>query len=163
VLVKFVEPRSVMKLIRFWPPYFGAGIYVKSVNKDFTVVETRMKHRFFNTNYVGTHFGGSLYSMCDPFLMFILLHHLKKDHIIWDKSASIQYLRPAKGEVRAIFKVALEEIESIKKKCLASFSIEPKYEIEVLDSKDNVVAIVSKTLYVRRKDAKELFRARKTV
>lgn len=160
MLIKFIEPRNILKLIRFWPPYFGAGIYVKSVNREFTEVETRMKLRFFNTNYVGTHFGGSLYSMCDPFIMFILLHHLKEEHIVWDKKASIEYLRPAKGEVRAVFKVSLEEIETLKKDCLSSFSVEPKYQIEVLDSENQIVALVSKTLYVRRKDAKRLFKER---
>lgn len=163
MLINFIDPCSVLKLIRFWPPYFGAGIYVKSVNKEFTEVETSMKLRFFNTNYVGTHFGGSLYSMCDPFLMFILLHHLRDEHIVWDKSASIQYLRPAKGEVKALFKVTSNEVEEIKKNCLNSFSVEPKYEIEITDSENKVVAIVSKTLYVRRKDAKKLFKSKESV
>ena len=70
-----------------------------------------MKLRFWNTNYVGSHFGGSLYSMTDPFYMFILLEHLKKDHIIWDKSADIEFLRPAKGEVKAIFEINESDLE----------------------------------------------------
>ncbi len=157
MLINFIEPRTILKLIRFWPPYLGAGIYVKSINEVFTEVEVRMKQRFFNTNYVGTHFGGSLYSMCDPFLMFILLHHLKDEHIVWDKGASIDYLKPAKGEVRVVFKTSLEEIESIKKECLHSFSFEPKYVVEILDKENKVVARVNKSLYIRRKDAKTLF------
>ncbi|ATH08909.1 tetrameric acyl-CoA thioesterase [Halobacteriovorax marinus] len=158
MLINFIEPRKILKLIKFWPPYLGAGVYVKSISEDFTEVETRMKQRFYNTNYVGSHFGGSLYSMCDPFLMFILLHHLKDEHIVWDKSASINYLRPAKGEVRAKFYVSLEEIESIKKACLNNFSYEPEYTVEIIDSENKVVASVNKVLYVRRKDAKRLFK-----
>lgn len=157
MLINIISPRKVLKLIRFWPPYLGAGIYVKHISKDFTMVESRMKLRKYNTNYVGTHFGGSLYSMCDPFLMFILLHHLKKDHIVWDKSASIDYLRPARSEVRAQFEVSLEQIEAVKSKCLNSFSTELHFKIDVKDSSNEVVAVVSKTLYIRRKDAKELF------
>ena len=158
MIIKFVKPSVILKLIRFWPPYFGAGIYVQSTNSNLTAVKVGMKHRFFNTNYVGTHFGGSLYSMCDPFLMFMLLHHLRKDHIVWDRSASIEYLRPAKGEVSVSFKITLEEIKRIEEGCLNSFCVEPEFNLDVLDNNGVIVARVRKKLYVRRKDAKVLFK-----
>ena len=61
----------MMRLIKFYPPYLGARIAVESVNKDFTEIVVKMSLSSWNRNYVGTHFGGSLYSMCDPFFMFI--------------------------------------------------------------------------------------------
>lgn len=59
--------------LNFYPPYFGAGIRYKKIGKDFTHFQLSMKLHWWNRNLVGTHFGGSLYSMCDPFYMLILM------------------------------------------------------------------------------------------
>ncbi|MCB9092573.1 MAG: DUF4442 domain-containing protein [Halobacteriovoraceae bacterium] len=147
-----------MKFIRFWPPYFAAGVSVESINKDFNEINVKMVQNKLNTNYVGTHFGGSLYAMCDPFYMFILLHHLKEDHIVWDQAAKIDFIKPGKGTMRAKFTIPLEEIEDLRKQALQNFNLKPIYHCEVIDKNDDVVAKVEKFLYVRRKDAKERFK-----
>jgi acyl-coenzyme A thioesterase PaaI-like protein len=136
----------------------ASGVAVESFNEDLTEVTVRMKQYFFNTNYVGSHFGGSLFSMTDPFIMFMLLHHLKKDHIVWDQGASIEFVKPAYGKVRAFFITPNERIEEIKKECLEDFSTRPEFIVEIKDKNDDIVARVTKTLYVRRKDAKERFK-----
>ena len=41
--------------------------------------DVEMKLRIWNQNYVGTHYGGSLYSMADPFYMLMLMHNLGRD------------------------------------------------------------------------------------
>ena len=58
--------RLMIRAINVWPPFFGAGIRVKW-SPDNKAVDVEMKLRFWNRNYVGTHYGGSLYSMADPF------------------------------------------------------------------------------------------------
>ena len=157
MIINFITPQLVVKLIGLWPPYLASRISVESVNSDMTEIVVQMKQSFFNTNYVGTHFGGSLYSMCDPFYMFILLHHLKKDHIVWDQDAKIEFLKPGKGTVKAQFKVTKEIIEEIKSQTLNTFSIKRSFECNVVDAEGNIVAKVQKGLYIRRKDAKTRF------
>ncbi len=152
-----VPVNIVLKLMRFWPPYLGAGVVVEKCNKDLTEIIVRMKQTPLNTNYVGVHFGGSLYSMCDPFYMFMLIQQLRDDHIVWDKAAFIDFIRPGKGTVRAHFKLDLKEVEDIKKQALENFSVQPKFECEITDEKGDVVARLEKHLYVRRKDAKKRF------
>ena len=46
-----------------WPPYVGAGIRVRHIAPDFRSVTVDMRLRWSNRNYIGSHFGGSLYSM----------------------------------------------------------------------------------------------------
>ena len=147
-----------MKLISFWPPYFFSGISVEKVNDDFTSITTKMKQYWFNTNYVGTHFGGSLYSMCDPFYMFILLHHLGRDHIIWDKSSSIDFIKPGEKTVHATFTVNQKEIGKIRERALGEFSFNVEFNTAVVDEKGCAIAQIKKILYVRRKDAKNRFK-----
>lgn len=154
---KLITPRKILKLLSYWPPYLASGVSVLDVNKEVTRITVGMKLRPYNRNYVGTHFGGSLYSMCDPFYMFILLQHLSKEHIVWDKAACIEFVRPGKGLVRATFEVMPQEIDQIAKQALDQFKVEPEFETTILDEKDRVIAKVQKRLYVRRKDAKNRF------
>ncbi len=79
-----------------WPPYFGAGIRIEHVNEDFRYVRVALKRSWYNSNYVGTQFGGSMYSMTDPFFMLILINNLGKDYIVWDKAARIEFIKPGK-------------------------------------------------------------------
>ena len=155
---KKLTPRHIMSLLPYWPPYFGTGIGIDSFNEDYTSITVSLKQRVWNTNYMGSHFGGSLYSMCDPWFMFILIHHLGQDHIVWDKSASIQFLRPGTGKVTAKFEIPMSEIERIRQVAKSEYRQKPKFICEVKDEADKVVAIVEKEIYVRRKDAtKEQF------
>ena len=78
--------------MRWWPPYLGAGVKVDHVDASLNTIKVSMRLDRRNRNYVGTHFGGNLYSMCDPWYMFILLERLGSDFIVWDKAASIEFL-----------------------------------------------------------------------
>ena len=149
--------KTVIRIMNWWPPYFGAGVRVKLLDENSLKIKVSMPLRKLNSNYVGVHFGGSLYSMCDPFYMFMLIQQLRDDHIVWDKAAFIDFIRPGKGTVRAHFKLDLKEVEDIKKQALENFSVQPKFECEITDEKGDVVARLEKHLYVRRKDAKKRF------
>jgi hypothetical protein len=50
-------------LMNIWPPFLGAGIRVKRLQSDWREIDVEMKLRRWNSNYVGTHYGGSLYSI----------------------------------------------------------------------------------------------------
>jgi len=77
--------------LNLYAPFLGAGIRVKRLAPGWKEVDVEMKLRWWNANYVGTHYGGSLYSMTDPFLMVMLIENLGRDYIVWDKSATIRF------------------------------------------------------------------------
>ncbi len=141
---------TVLKVINFYPPLFFAGIKLKKVNADKTQLTVQMKLNIFNKNMFGTHFGGSLYAMCDPFYVFIIATHLKKDYIIWDKSACINFVRPGKGKVQAIFEIPKEELEKIKNEVDAGKK-NFFFETEITDEENKIVAKVRKEVYIRKK------------
>jgi acyl-coenzyme A thioesterase PaaI-like protein len=142
----------MMRLLSLYPPYLGAGIRVRAA-ADLRTFEVRMKLSRFNRNYVGTQFGGSLYSMCDPFFMLILAEALGRGYIVWDKAATIRFRRPGRGAVRATFHIPPARIAEIRAAADAQGKIEPTFEVAVLDDAGEVVAEVEKLLYVRKKDA----------
>src|SRR5262249_42185897 len=106
--------KRLQRLLRFYPPFLGAGIRISHVSEDMRTIEVRMPLHFWNRNYVGTHFGGSLYAMCDPFFMLILINHLGPDYVVWDKSAAIRFKKPGSGTMKAVFHVPPERIEEIR-------------------------------------------------
>ena len=146
-----LKKRLFFKLLNFYPPYLGAGVRVRAA-PDLRTFDVEMRLRLWNRNYVGTHFGGSLYTMCDPFYMLILFEALGRDHVVWDKAAKIRFRRPGRGKVRAHFHVSEEEIDEIRKRAAKEATVEPVFSVKVLDADDQVVAEVEKLLYVRRKD-----------
>jgi acyl-coenzyme A thioesterase PaaI-like protein len=156
-MIKLISPRTALRLISYWPPYFFSGVRVIEVNESITSVKVKLTSRFWNKNYIGTHFGGSLYAMTDPFYMFILLHNLKVDHIVWDISAEIQFIKATDKPVTAHFQIDVSEIEKIKAQALQQFKVIAHFSTDIVDSDGTVVAKVRKGLYVRRKDAKTRF------
>ncbi|MCW3481107.1 DUF4442 domain-containing protein [Neisseriaceae bacterium JH1-16] len=144
-------PRLARLLINLWPPFLGAGIRVRAISADWRDVTVAMKLRLGNRNYVGVHFGGSLYSMTDPFFMLMLIQTLGRDYIVWDKSGSIDYLKPGRGTVSARFMVDEAMLATIREMTATGDKYLPQLQVDVVDEQGEVVARVHKTLYIRRK------------
>ena len=137
-----------------WPPFAGAGIRLVRLDADWRALDVEMKLRFWNSNYVGTHYGGSLYSMTDPFYMLMLIENLGREYVVWDKAATIRFKKPGVGKMRAEFRVSEEQINGIRESLKTERKVEPVFLVEVRDEGGGVVAEVEKILHVRRKDGK---------
>ena len=146
--------RKNMRLyMNIWPPFSGAGIRVVRLDRDWREIDVEMKMRFWNANYVGTHYGGSLYSMTDPFYMLMLIANLGAEYIVWDKAATVRFKKPGVGKMRAEFRLTGEQIHEIRERLKTERKIEPVFVVEVKDEKGVVIAEVEKVLYVRKKDS----------
>lgn len=141
----------IIRYINFWPPFIGAGIRVKHMSKDLRSIEVEMSLRFWNKNYMGTHFGGSLFSMTDPFYVLMLSKNLGRNYEIWDKAASIRFKKPAKGKIKANFSLTIENIHHIKMEADKNGKCEPHFKVELIDQNGTIVAEIEKTLSVKHK------------
>lgn len=146
--------RKLRRFINFYPPYLGAGVRVTHIADDFRRVEVEMPLRFYNRNYFGTHFGGSLYSMCDPFYVLMLANILGPEYIVWDKAANIRFKKPGKGVMKATFELTEEKIAEIRIAADTQPKVEPLFQVLVKDEEGTVVAEVDKLLYVKKKPQK---------
>ena len=144
--------RHMRVLLNLWPPFLGAGIHITRLGPGWQEIDVEMKLRWWNRNYVGTHYGGSLYSMTDPFVMLMLIENLGKDYLVWDKSASIRFKKPGRGTVSATFRLSQQQISEIKQALNSQEKIEREFAVEVKDESGNVVAEVEKLLHIRRRD-----------
>lgn len=147
----FRSARRFRLFLSWYPPYWGSGIRVTQVSEDFRRVTVQMRQHFYNRNAFGTHFGGSLYAMCDPFYVLQLVPLLGEDYLIWDKAASIEFLRPGRGTVQAVFEWDEAQLAQIREQAAGGAKVEPQRVVEIRDAQGELVARVHKTLYVRLK------------
>ena len=135
--------------MNLWSPFRGGGIRVKRIAPDYREIEVELSLKWHNRNYVGTHFGGSLYAMTDPFYMLMLIHVLGPGYMVSHKSGAIDYLIPAKGKVHARFALDDATIDEIKARTAGGEKYLPVFRVDVRDAAGQVVARVTHTLYVR--------------
>lgn len=133
------------------PMYRRSTGRIKYVSPDLLTVKIKIPLNYKNRNYVGTIFGGSLYSATDPIYMIQLVQILGNDYVVWDKEATIKYKRPAKKSAYADFVFTEEEIEKIKQDTQLKNEIDIVKEVQITDSKGLVYAEVSKTIYISTK------------
>ena len=144
--------KQLRKGMKWWPPFLGAGIRVERFAEDFREAVVELKLGRLNRNAVGTHFGGSLYAMTDPFFAIMLMHNLGDRYLVWDKSGSIEYVAPGRGTVHARFVLTEERIAEIRAQAEGGEKVLPEFQLEVRHKgDDSLVALVRKTLYVRLK------------
>lgn len=146
-----IPPSFFAFFMSLWSPFRGAGIKVSYISPDFRHVKVILKQKNYNRNYVGTQFGGSIYSMTDPFYMLMLMKNLGREYIVWDKGANIDFVSPGKTALHAEFKIDETLLDLIR----AQTSSGEKYifdlPVEVLDANNQLVAKISKQIYTRKK------------
>jgi hypothetical protein len=146
-----MNPKAIKLIINLYPPYLGTGITVKRISPDYRQVCVQMKLRWYNRNYVKTHFGGSLYAMTDPFFMLMLIRILGNDYVVWDKAAHVDFIKPGRGRVTADFQIHEEQIQDIIDRTSAGEKYFPEFSVDIKDESHDIVAKVIKKLYVRKK------------
>jgi acyl-coenzyme A thioesterase PaaI-like protein len=153
-LVRGMSPRRLRRLFNLWPPYLFAGIRIVHIADDWREAEVELRLRWYNRNYVGVHFGGSLFAMTDPFWMLLVMNALGREYVVWDREGAIEFVKPGRGTVRAVFRLDEPRLEEIRGATADGEKYRPWFETEIVDADGDVVARVRKRLHVRRKQDK---------
>lgn len=111
-----------------------------------------MPLRRWNRNAVGTHFGGSLFAMTDPFFMLMLIDNLGPEYVVWDKAASIRFRRPGRGTVHARFAIDQVLVDELRAGADTLDKVERTLSVNITDDAGAVIAEVERLVHIRRKD-----------
>jgi acyl-coenzyme A thioesterase PaaI-like protein len=133
-----------------FPAYRGTGGRITYIASDFHEARVRLPLNWRTRNYVGTIFGGSLYGAVDPLYMILLIKILGPDYTVWDKAATIRFLKPGRSTLYARFVIEEEEIQTIRRLLETAPSIDRVYRVDLTDAAGVVHAAVEKTIYIRR-------------
>jgi acyl-coenzyme A thioesterase PaaI-like protein len=146
------SPRLARFFMNLWPPLLGSGIRVADVSSDYRHVRVELPLRFYNANAVGTQFGGSIYAMTDPFYMLMYIRALGPEYVVWDKAARVEFLKPGRRRLVAEFHLSDEDTEETRRRTADGSKHVFDKEVLVHDDEGVLVARVTKTLYVRKKE-----------
>jgi acyl-coenzyme A thioesterase PaaI-like protein len=146
-----MRPGTLRFFLNLWPPFLGAGIHVTRFASDYREVVVELRPHWYNRNLFGDHFGGSLYSMTDPFFAIMLIYLLGPDYRVTHAGGSIDYLAPARGTVRARFVLNEEQIAAVRAATEGGEKHLPQFSTDIIDSTGKVVARATHTIYVRKK------------
>jgi len=146
-----MKANLLKNLMNIWPPFVGAGIKILRIADDYRELEVSLKMKWFNKNIVGSHFGGSLYAMVDPFYMLMLMNILGNEYVVWDQSASIDFIAPGKGKVTAKFTLDDRQIEKIKQETVSCDKHVAVLPVDIKNENNEIVAKAIKHIHVRLK------------
>lgn len=138
--------------VNVWPCIWCTGSAVQFVSGDFKELHLRLKLNIRTRNRVGTVFGGSMYSSVDPYFMLMFMQVLGKDYVVWDKAASMKFVRPVTGTIKTRFLISDELVKDVKHHIELrgeyTFDLPLHYE----DEQGKVYATFTKTIYAADKE-----------
>ena len=122
--------RKMRWLFNLYPAYRGTGGRVTYISRDFREARVRLPLSWRTRNYVGTIFGGCLYGAVDPIYMILLIKILGPDYVVWDKAATIQFLKPGRETLYARFLIEDSQIEGIRKALETGRSVDRVFTVK---------------------------------
>ncbi|MFN7372923.1 MAG: DUF4442 domain-containing protein [Cyclobacteriaceae bacterium] len=138
-------------LMNWYPMYFGTGGKIVFWSADSHEAHVRLRLNLWTYNYVGTIFGGSMFSASDPFYMVMLLKVLGPDYVVWDKSASIRFRKPGRSSLYARYLLTAADIEAIKSGVKQGGEFHRNFVIQWVDAKGVVHAEIERLCYIADK------------
>jgi acyl-coenzyme A thioesterase PaaI-like protein len=135
------------------PTYWSTGGRITYIAGDWTEVRIRLPLHWRTRNYVGTMFGGAMYSAVDPMYMIMLIKLLGPAYVVWDRAASIRFRRPGTSDLEARFVLDRAVLEEIRAELERSPKLERLFSVELKSADGTVCAVVEKTLHISRREA----------
>lgn len=146
----FKYPRLFRWGFNLWFPFWASGIKLEVLSADFRFARVKLKWRPWTRNLNGSQYGGSLFSMTDPIYTTLLLGNLgAKKYYVWDKSATIDFVKVARGAVWFEARLSEEWLAEIIQATANGEKYFPKIDGYLYDKEGNMIAHIQRELYVR--------------
>ncbi|MCJ2375762.1 DUF4442 domain-containing protein [Vibrio sp. ZSDZ34] len=150
-IARIYRPKVVKFVLNTWPPFWGAGIKITEISEDFRQVSVTLKFRWWNKNANRSHYGGSIFSMTDSIYSLMLMGILREQYFVWDREASINFVKPGVSDLQADFTISQNQLNEIQAQTALGDKHFPEFVTHVKDQEGQVVATIQRKLYVRRK------------
>ena len=147
----FGRGRVFKWMFNLFPVFRRTGARVLETSDDFYYAKIKLPLSYKTRNYVGTIYGGSMYSCVDGIYMVQLINILGKEYVVWDKSATIRFRRPGNTTLYAEFNITKDFVVQIKSEIESLKEKDYIIQVDLKDAKGKVYAEVEKTLYIATK------------
>ena len=139
-------------LFNIFPAYRRTGGRICFISDDLKDVHVKLGLKWTTKNYVGSVFGGSIYGALDPIYMVQLINILGNKYVVWDKSATIKFIRPIKHLVFARFQISDNLLSEIKNEIELNNEMEIELSAQFSDESEETYAKVTQKLYIADKE-----------
>ena len=147
-----VSEKTLKWALCLYPPLLFQRIWVRKFHKNFRGVDVKINKSIFNRNYNGSIFGGTIYGATDPFYALLFDQILQRQGFkvrVWLKSASIQYLKPGRGNLYfTIFITDEMQAEAITALNTTGKFVKA-YPMEIKNAEGELCAFVMNEVYIR--------------
>lgn len=147
-----VSEKTLKWALCLYPPFLFQRIWIKRFHPGFRGVDVKINKSLFNKNYNGSIYGGTIYGATDPFYALLfdqLLQRKGFKNRVWLKSASIQYLKPGRGDLFFTVVITDQMINEAVEALTHTGKFVKAYPMEITDKHGEVCATVSNEVYVR--------------
>ena len=145
------KSRRMRLVFNCWPCIWCSGGKIEFIAGDYSELHVSLKLNIRTRNRVGTVYGGSIYSSVDPYFMLLLMEILGKNYVVWDKAASVKFIRPIVEKVKCRFLITEELIAEIKNRIVANGEYTFELPLTYEDEQGRAYAVFSKTVYAADK------------
>lgn len=144
--------RNLRWAFNFWPCIWCTSSKVEFIAGDYKELHVSLKLNIRTRNRVGTVYGGSIYSSVDPYFMLLFMEVLGRNYVVWDKGASMKFVKPIVEKVKCRFLISDELIDDVKHhvEMRGEYSFELPLHYE--DENGKVYATFTKSVYIATKD-----------
>jgi hypothetical protein len=149
-----VSERALKWALSFYPPLFFQRIWVRKFHPDFRGVDVKINRSFFNRNYNGSIFGGTIFAATDPFYAILFDQLMQRRGYkcrVWLKSASIQYLKPGRSDLFFSLKITDEMLQEAEQALQTEGKFVKAYPMELFDKDGQLCVLVMNEVYLRNK------------
>ncbi|WP_316814589.1 DUF4442 domain-containing protein [Pedobacter nyackensis] len=147
-----VSEKTLKWALCLYPPLFFQRIWVRKFHKGFRGVDVKIAKSLLNKNYNGSIFGGTIYAATDPFYALLFDQLLQREGFkvrVWLKSASIQYLKPGRGNLYFTINVTDDMLNEAIETLNTNGKFIKAYPMEITNSAGELCAAVMNEVYIR--------------
>ncbi|MBC8310847.1 MAG: DUF4442 domain-containing protein [Candidatus Marinimicrobia bacterium] len=122
-----LKPNELKYVLNLWLPFLFNRIHIEDVSDDFSAINVRIKHTFWNRNPSKAIWGGAIFSAADPFFPIMLKQiALRNGHKtdFFTKATEVKYIKPARTDINFKFQLSTQNIET----AMTTLSVKGKYE-----------------------------------
>ena len=150
-MTESIKSRVTRILFNYVPMFWSTGAKVTYLADDFKEMHLKLPLSWRTRNYVGTIFGGSMFSATDVLYFLLVRKNLGEEYIVWDKASCIRFKKPGTGTLYTKAVISDEEIEIIKTELLNTDKIDRVYYLDLVDAAGDICASIEKTIHVQNK------------
>ncbi len=148
-------PERLRHALNVWPTFLACGVRVRAISDDWRRVVVVLKKGRLNSNYFGTQFGGTMFSMVDPFFAIMVYRCLNTsgsdEYVVWDRAGEIDFISPGHTDLRAELVITESDLDELRAASTNGAKVLHWFSVDLVDTHGTAVATVRKQIYVRRK------------